>query len=531
MPIIRCYPILSLIGLLLLASPQGNARETDLNVKDPFAYGAGDSAPATTELTGYLDTLASPPCSTCNQTAKGPCKQCGKKPCGKKKGAKPNPCATSHNVLFYLNDFSYLNDPNYDGQCLGDGLKLLPVGPCGNWGTVDFGGQQRVRFHNEVGMGQDVSGPGTKRFQDTQHDFALSRTRLYTNWKVNDRFRLYVEGIFAYASNDNGTYKPRGIDRNFGDFQQWFLDAKLTDSTTIRVGRQELLYGAQRLISPLDWSNTRRRFEGAKLMWNHDDWAVDLFYTKFVPPQPGVLDRADYKRNFYGTWATYRGWENHTLEMFYLGYDFNNPGGQSDFSLHTVGGRLHGSVGNWMYDMQGGPQFGRQSGLGKDQSAFFGTGGIGRKLADVCWDPTLWFYYDYASGDDGGSDWNGFNELFPLGHKYLGFVDAVRRTNIQAPNVLLTMSPAQKWNLLFWYWHFAADKRASNVQSIGGTVDQSGATSLDFGDELDIIAKYGISPRSNILLGWSHLWRGDRLKQSGSTNDADFVYLQWLLNF
>jgi hypothetical protein len=33
------------------------------------------------------------------------------------------------------------------------------------------------------------------------------------------------------------------------------------------VGRQELLYGAQRLISPLDWANTRRTFEGGKLIW------------------------------------------------------------------------------------------------------------------------------------------------------------------------------------------------------------------------------------------------------------------------
>ena len=31
-------------------------------------------------------------------------------------------------------------------------------------------------------------------------------------------------------------------------------------TVTLRGGRQDLLFGAQRLIGPLDWSNTRRTF-------------------------------------------------------------------------------------------------------------------------------------------------------------------------------------------------------------------------------------------------------------------------------
>jgi hypothetical protein len=34
----------------------------------------------------------------------------------------------------------------------------------------------------------------------------------------------------------------------------------------VRVGRQELLYGSQRLISTLDWANTRRTFQGENLL-------------------------------------------------------------------------------------------------------------------------------------------------------------------------------------------------------------------------------------------------------------------------
>ncbi|HMP05472.1 MAG TPA: hypothetical protein PJ982_03905, partial [Lacipirellulaceae bacterium] len=75
------------------------------------------------------------------------------------RAAAQSPCAASHKGLYYNNDFSYLSDPAADIVCLGDALKLLPVAD-GAWGTLDLGGQLRSRYHHEVGMGQDLAGPG-----------------------------------------------------------------------------------------------------------------------------------------------------------------------------------------------------------------------------------------------------------------------------------------------------------------------------------------------------------------------------------
>ena len=232
---------------------------------------------------------------------------------------------------------------------------------------------------------------------------------------------------------------------------------------------------------------------------------------------------------------SYSGFENFTVQPYYIGYDNNNPpqpgpggAGTGDFSLHTVGMRINGGIDDWLFEMEGGPQFGRQSALGVDQRAGFFTCGVGRDLsAQLPWSPTLWCYYDYASGNDPGGNWNRFNQLFPLAHKYFGFIDAVQRSNIQSPNMLLTTKPTEKISMLFWYWHFMADQADDIVPAIGGTPPQS-LTSRDFGDELDVIAKYQWGPRSNILFGWSHLWKGDKIL---APNDADFVYSQWEVNF
>ena len=42
------------------------------------------------------------------------------------------------------------------------------------------------------------------------------------------------------------------------------------------------MYGKQRLVSPLDWANTRRTFEGVRLLTELSGWNVDLFLTEFV---------------------------------------------------------------------------------------------------------------------------------------------------------------------------------------------------------------------------------------------------------
>lgn len=360
------------------------------------------------------------------------------------RAAAQSTAASAFKPLFYDNDFSYLAKPGAD-VAFGDAFKRLAVAD-GNLGVLDLGGQLRERYHHERGMGQE---PGATRFTGTDNDLVLTRLRLFSNWQASESVRIYAEGILADVGAESD-YIPRPIDRNYGDFLNLFADVQLADGLAVRIGRQELLYGNQRLISPLDWANTRRTFEGVKVMTKAGDWAVDGFYTHLVPVDANNLDEADYNQTFYGCYAAYSGFENFTVEPYYIGYDNENPGeGDSDFSLHTCGVRINGGVDQWLWEMEGGPQFGRQSGLGLDQEAAFATMGLGRKLSDALpWSSTLWCYYDYASGNNMGGDFNRFNDLFPLGHKYFGFVDAVKRQNIESPNVLLTFAPAAKLNIL-----------------------------------------------------------------------------------
>src|SRR5207253_9618063 len=99
-------------------------------------------------------------------------------------------------------------------------------------------------------------------------------------------FRLFAE--FLSATSPNRLLPPGPSDRDPADFLNLFVDVRtltLADNPVwLRVGRQELLYGSQRLVSTLDWANTRRTFEGVKAFWHSRDIDVDAFVVNPVVP-------------------------------------------------------------------------------------------------------------------------------------------------------------------------------------------------------------------------------------------------------
>ena len=72
------------------------------------------------------------------------------------------------------------------------------------------------------------------------------------------------------------------------------------------------------MVSPLDWANTRRTFDGTKLMWVGQDWNIDAFYTRPVIVDPHNFDSPDDEQEFFGTYATYKAIKDHTIDLYYL---------------------------------------------------------------------------------------------------------------------------------------------------------------------------------------------------------------------
>tara|TARA_R110002072_G_scaffold303108_2_gene493899 strand:+ start:77856 stop:79409 length:1554 start_codon:yes stop_codon:yes gene_type:complete len=431
--------------------------------------------------------------------------------------------------VFYDNDFRYLNDPGYESTDWFDALKgIEPVEDL----VIDVGGEYRLRFHDENNM----------RLNGRDENFMLHRTRLYTDVRYQKRFRAFAEFIDAASFGEE--LPTRGIYVNRADFLNLFGEVTLLDdesgTLTGRVGRQELQYGSQRLISPLDWANTRRTFDGAKLFWQSDDWNIDGFWTRPVPfgqhvPDDHNFDNPDESQQFYGVFSTYKGCENQTVDLYYLGLQESGaPTTGVSFDTHTIGGRWDGKHENWLWEIEGGVQFGDFAGL--DQNAGFCTVGLGHKFADLPWTPTFHAFYDWASGDSDPTDGKRgtFNQLFPFGHFYMGFTDLVARQNIRDTNFRLTLKPCDKATLILWWHIYQLDEARDALYNAGSGVvrsDPTGAAGTDVGNELDLLLKVNVDQHADLLFGYSRLFAGDFIKRTGVGQDVDFFYTQFSYKF
>ncbi len=162
-----------------------------------------------------------------------------------------------------------------------------------------------------------------------------------------------------------------------------------------------------------------------------EKWDADAFWVQPVVPQGNKLDRADNQQNFAGGFLTYKPRKGTTLDLYGLVLDNGNSIAQQGltrgpFTVGTFGSRYAGDVtGKVLFDCEGAVQLGNINApaVREDVVAGFATTGLGYCWADAPTKPTLWLYYDYASGDRSPNAGRSttFNQLYPFGHYYLGW--------------------------------------------------------------------------------------------------------------
>ena len=438
--------------------------------------------------------------------------------------------------LRYDEDFSYQDGPedSYKTDFF-DPIKRIHLS---DDLTLSLGGSLRTRLEAETNKAFGSS----RRSQDT---FFLHQYRLHADLRYRKLARVFVEGISAHIEDRD--LRLLGIHENRYDLHQLFIDFRPLGEDvplTARVGRQELLYGKQRMISPLGWANTRRRFDAAKLFYEHEKFNLDVFYARPIPIAIGEAlnrkpDTFREEAHFYGLYGTYKAIPRHVFDLYFLGLNdkgrrTNANGRIGDESIYTIGGRLAGHTGGFDYDGELAGQWGTFA--GDTVQAWAGAVDAGYTWKKTSWSPRLGIGFDFGSGDDNPTDktHGTFNQLFPLSHAFLGYIDLFARQNVLATNVNLTLKPIKKLTTkLAWHTFWNDSKRDAiyNAGRAAGRRNRFGSSGHDVGNELDLTIKYGIDPHSSVLFGYSHFWGNNFIRSTGPSQDADFIYLQYEFKF
>ncbi|HMP77735.1 MAG TPA: alginate export family protein [Kiritimatiellia bacterium] len=402
-----------------------------------------------------------------------------------------------------------------------DRLKYIPLGDSDTL-SLSLGGQLRVRWEQWDNFGFAPA---------NDDDFGLFRVRLHGDLRAGDAIRVFIEAKSAESTSRDLPGGRRTLDVDTLDLQNAFLDLATELGgwdTSLRVGRQELSYGAQRLVSPLDWSNTRRTWDGARAIFQNDGWRVDVFATRPVVIEKYEFNEWNKDQAFYGVYAV------HAVPDWKLAYDvyllrLDTDLAAGDEERHTAGLRLKGTCAltGVEYDLEGGWQFGD---AGRDDiEAWFFAAEAGYTFADAALKPRVHLGYDYASGDDDPADGTRktFNQLYPLGHAYLGYIDVLGRQNIAAFSQGASCWLVEKKVQLRVDHHiFRRAERADAVYGVGGAVLREGdaGEAKDIGTEIDVTLSWKVDRNTQAAFGFSQFFAGDFIKESGPSEDVKFLH-------
>jgi hypothetical protein len=397
---------------------------------------------------------------------------------------------------------------------------------------LDLAVDQRTRF-------EFLEGPFRPGEPDKQSQFPL-RTRLRVGIDGPGPLRFLAELQDARVYGDGpDDFTLLNIDKL--DVLQLFVSAKTLDllgtglRADVHVGRLTMDFGSRRLVARNRFRNITNSFDGIHLqVGDGKAWRARAFLTRPVALDEGYFDNeSSAKRRFWG--LAYEDARNAWLKLDAYYFGLNNR--TLDVEFHTLG--LRGSrparPGQFDYELELIGQFGDWS--GRDHSAFAGHAEVGYTL-DLPWSPRLVGQFDYASGtaDPSGDETHTFVFLYGARRFDLvatGIHGPFRRSNILSPGVRLIVSPHPKVQagLKIRYWELA---RARDRFVGTGLQDPTGASGRNLGTDIELRVRWSPTPWLAVDAGYEHWFKGsylDRVPNTSSTRDSDYVYLQTRFRF
>ena len=243
---------------------------------------------------------------------------------------------------------------------------------------LTMGSQLRLRAESRRNAKFDGARPGN------DEDYLLSRFRFDLTWRPSDRVSGVVELQDARIHGERAISETRtpNIFADQLDVHQAYLDVGSPASgslpVTLRIGRQKLVYGSQRMVSPLEWVNTARVFDGARITAGGGPGRkLDAFATRLVPVKPNGLNDDGptgsrmFNSQFHGVYYTDTALvAGSTVE----GYWLLRRAARLDDAVHTIGTRVDTRRGPWAFDGELATQTGSYGGL-EQRAALVHVGG------------------------------------------------------------------------------------------------------------------------------------------------------------
>jgi hypothetical protein len=325
--------------------------------------------------------------------------------------ASPEASDMVYHGLRYNDDFSYLANPAKSTDPWNQ-FKYVPIGN-GPYGPsyASFGGELRERFESYFNPNFGLHAP-------PKNAYLLHRLLLNADVHVTDYVRAFFQIGNDERLGDRGITSTTDIDHL--DLMQAFVDIRppspLGDAPVFRVGREELLFGFQRLIAVREGPNVRRDFDGLRFSDHWDGVTLDLITVRPVNDNTGVFDdHTNFRQLLWGGYLTVPLGPVLKSDIYWLNYENESAKYRGLVGVErrqTFGTRLFGAADGFDWNAEVAVQQGTFH--GHDIRASLVAGIAGFTFVDVPMQPRIGIEGNAASGDNTHQSAIGtFNAMYP----------------------------------------------------------------------------------------------------------------------
>ncbi len=346
--------------------------------------------------------------------------------------------------------------------------------------------------------------------------YLLTRFRLGASLKPTSWLKAYVELQDATAFLKNpplappyqSTWDLRRAYVDLGDVEQ--------DPISLRVGRQDLNFGAGRLVGTSYWRNASRGFDAATVVLNWDWLSLNTFAASPVVVLDNGLSHHQAGNNLYGIYGGLKrlipGSVIEPYVFWRVSPDIRTEEGTlSSLDEKVVGVRWAGAASQWDYDAE----FVRELGnIGTDKiGAWAWTGTAGYTIGSLALRPRLFAEYSFASGDHNLKDGTHgtFDQLYPNIHDHHGLADQVGWQNLKEIRTGARVSVRRNWTVAGIYndwWLASATDGFYNSSGVIVARDPKGLSGTHIGQEFDVETSYRVNRQLELGTGVGHILPG-----------------------
>lgn len=398
-----------------------------------------------------------------------------------------------------------------------------------------WNGMNAKNYGNPIGVGslndkmllqRIIAGFTIKPSSKTGIAFHVQDSRAL-GWSL--RNSKYPELFKIKQKNTQKPYYTMNPNEEFFEIYDFYVTVNnIFMGGNLKIGRQKIFFGDNRIFGTGEWSNTGRwTWDAIKLSYKYKNNTLDIFGGGTKTHNPVKVSIPFTETEFWGggTYAHFELGKVATAEPFYA---IKTQGSanyirEQRFTRHWLGTRFFGvNATPLKYDFTLVQEFGYENGL--PINAFGLTGLVGYQVQYLPAKPTLCLRETYASGGNNNTKIHTFDPAFGSKSSYYGRMNINTWSNLDDREIILQLHPIKDLKIELNYHSFFIP--ATENTTLNGTIVLlPGKHHL--GNEFDIYVSNHACKLLQMYAFGGYFWAGDiQLTNGSAAKNSSWLALQ-----